>query len=439
MLRFVPFAVSEFGSLAPHAEAFLVERLTYRLEDGQRRHGVGTTATKQDSIEAAGHTAEDKRLKQLIQERLFRFVTTQDETLMPPAAAGEEDTLLGGTNESCAGGQDRNVHEYYHAAWYGAFIPGSAIELRKLLVAACVTDGITPAFGRRLEAIVHSMKAVDDGHRFRLAYLRKQWDMQMHHSDTFALDVVLTLPPLARKQRRRRRLSEPQKRALAVNAAAVSDLGGGKMASLRPAWELPFVNVFKLAGVDAGKHTHKEGDVAMVLDKSIGKKVLELRGSIPSRNFARLPKPASKTLGLTGRFCYVQIKPEPGKKWAFHLDVQTGDKYVHRISIGNMYQKRVAGVRGIQCQFDAPPDRWVTLVVDFATILQPGTMHPFVHLKAAQFSASMRVRNLFTSDLKFHPKNLPKARPCAPFPGATPRDAFPADMEAGMALWRAAG
>lgn len=78
-------------------------------------------------------------------------------------------------------------------------------------------------------------------------------------------------------------------------------------------------------------------------------------------------------------------------------------------------------------------------MVDFATILQPGTMHPFVHLKAAQFSASMRVRNLFTSDLKFHPKNLPKARPCAPFPGATPRDAFPADMEAGMALWRAAG
>lgn len=45
------------------------------------------------------------------------------------------------------------------------------------------------------------------------------------------------------------------------------------------------------------------------------------------------------------------------RRRAFHLDVQTGDKYVHRISIGNMYQKRVAGVRGIQCQFDAPPDR----------------------------------------------------------------------------------
>eukprot|EP00873_Tetraselmis_striata_P001592 jgi/Tetstr1/421856/TSEL_012756.t1 len=34
------------------------------------------------------------------------------------------------------------------------------------------------------------MEAVDDGHRFRLAYLRKHWDTQMHHSDTFGLGVV---------------------------------------------------------------------------------------------------------------------------------------------------------------------------------------------------------------------------------------------------------
>eukprot|EP00873_Tetraselmis_striata_P019150 jgi/Tetstr1/439414/TSEL_027848.t1 len=41
------------------------------------------------------------------------------------------------------------------------------------MAAACVTDGITPAFGQWLEAIVQSMEAIDDGHRFRLAYLRK--------------------------------------------------------------------------------------------------------------------------------------------------------------------------------------------------------------------------------------------------------------------------
>eukprot|EP00873_Tetraselmis_striata_P040454 jgi/Tetstr1/460718/TSEL_005905.t1 len=84
------------------------------------------------------------------------------------------------------------VDEYcYHAACYGAFIAGSTIELRsKLPAVACVTEGTTLAFGRRLEATVHGMEAVDDGHRFRLAYLRKHGGAQMHHGDTVALDVV---------------------------------------------------------------------------------------------------------------------------------------------------------------------------------------------------------------------------------------------------------
>eukprot|EP00873_Tetraselmis_striata_P026548 jgi/Tetstr1/446812/TSEL_034292.t1 len=66
--------------------------------------------------------------------------------------------------------------EYYNAACYGVLIAGSAIELWKLLAAACcVTNGIMPAFGQRVEAVVHSVEAIDDGHRFRLAYLRKHW------------------------------------------------------------------------------------------------------------------------------------------------------------------------------------------------------------------------------------------------------------------------
>eukprot|EP00873_Tetraselmis_striata_P039206 jgi/Tetstr1/459470/TSEL_004837.t1 len=199
--------------------------------------GVGTTGTEQDPIEAARRKAEDIRLKQLIHEHLSMFFITKG-THMPLAAAGEEDAIPGG-NGSRAGGQDQNVrapfvpssephyvywktalatalavsengmppdsfrrlvsspmpstvcpstclvtlasnrqqmNTSYHAACYGAFIAGSTVELRQLLAAACVTEGITPAFGQRLEAIVHSMEAIDDGHRFRLAYLRKQWD-----------------------------------------------------------------------------------------------------------------------------------------------------------------------------------------------------------------------------------------------------------------------
>eukprot|EP00873_Tetraselmis_striata_P040775 jgi/Tetstr1/461039/TSEL_006189.t1 len=70
------------------------------------------------------------------------------------------------------------------------FIVDFAVEFRKLLAAACVTDGIAPAFGQRFKAIVYTTEAVDDCHRFRLAYLRKHLDTQMHNGDTLALDVV---------------------------------------------------------------------------------------------------------------------------------------------------------------------------------------------------------------------------------------------------------
>eukprot|EP00873_Tetraselmis_striata_P002490 jgi/Tetstr1/422754/TSEL_013551.t1 len=158
----------------------------------------------QDSIDAAPREAEDTRMKQLIRrhEQFSRFFTTQD-TSMPPIAAGEVDAIVGG-NESRAVGRNRKngmppdsprrpglfpialdrVLELgnlvlsrqrmstHHAACYGDFIARSAVEPRKLPVTAYVTDVITPAFGRRLEAIVHSMEAIDDGHWFHPAYLR---------------------------------------------------------------------------------------------------------------------------------------------------------------------------------------------------------------------------------------------------------------------------
>eukprot|EP00873_Tetraselmis_striata_P002021 jgi/Tetstr1/422285/TSEL_013129.t1 len=45
-------------------------------------------------------------------------------------------------------------------------------------------------FWTAFDAVVHSMKAVDHGHMFRLAYLRKYWDTHMHGGDIFALDVT---------------------------------------------------------------------------------------------------------------------------------------------------------------------------------------------------------------------------------------------------------
>eukprot|EP00873_Tetraselmis_striata_P009178 jgi/Tetstr1/429442/TSEL_019352.t1 len=177
--------------------------------------GVKTSATTaQARIEAGRRKVEDARMRDLIQEQLSGVFATQ-ETPIPPATAGEEDAIPG-ENESRAGGMDLNrrpgffpialditleymlgnprlqpaADENYHAACYGAFIRLAVVELLKVLAAACATDGITPAFEQQLEAVVHIMEADNDGHQFRLAYLRKRWDTQMHNGDTFALDDV---------------------------------------------------------------------------------------------------------------------------------------------------------------------------------------------------------------------------------------------------------
>eukprot|EP00873_Tetraselmis_striata_P007146 jgi/Tetstr1/427410/TSEL_017574.t1 len=60
MLRFVPFAVSEFGSLAPHDDPFAMpgsgSPTAPKMVDAGKAAavgGIGRTATEQDPIEAA--------------------------------------------------------------------------------------------------------------------------------------------------------------------------------------------------------------------------------------------------------------------------------------------------------------------------------------------------------------------------------------------------
>jgi hypothetical protein len=46
----------------------------------------------------------------------------------------------------------------------------------------------------------------------------------------------------------------------------------------------------------------------LVQDKQIGKKVLRVWGNIPSTNYLQLPRKKTDSLGLTGRFLYVQVR-----------------------------------------------------------------------------------------------------------------------------------
>eukprot|EP00873_Tetraselmis_striata_P026779 jgi/Tetstr1/447043/TSEL_003671.t1 len=169
--------------------------------------GVGTTATEADFIEAARRKAEDIGMKQLIQDKLCRFFTTQ-ETPMPPAADGEEDTIPGG-NESRAGGQDQNGSAHSALSSERHYLD------RKTALATALPgfeNGMPPDSLRRPGLFPIALDRVFD---YMLGNPRLQpaangyyhaacygafiacstielphWGTQMPHGDTFALDVV---------------------------------------------------------------------------------------------------------------------------------------------------------------------------------------------------------------------------------------------------------
>lgn len=46
-------------------------------------------------------------------------------------------------------------------------------------------------------------------------------------------------------------------------------------------------------------------------DRVIGKKVFKVRGTISANNWLRVPRLRTATLGLTGRFLYLQVQHRP--------------------------------------------------------------------------------------------------------------------------------
>lgn len=58
-------------------------------------------------------------------------------------------------------------------------------------------------------------------------------------------------------------------------------------------------------------------------DKTLKGTVYRIRGSVPASNYIQLPKTSTQSLGLTGRYFYLLLRPMPNKYFVVHLDVTT--------------------------------------------------------------------------------------------------------------------
>ncbi|WIA16802.1 hypothetical protein OEZ85_013742 [Tetradesmus obliquus] len=193
-------------------------------------------------------------------------------------------------------------------------------------------------------------------------------------------------------------------------------------------WQHPFVNVFKLCGVEQQDQQKRDaeisGKVAARMDDAIHKRVLRITGAIPAVNYLKLPK--SRGFALHGRFCYLQVRFEqPSALFSIHLEAVTADGNTCRISIGNIFKaenvKKKAGC--IQFTMKDPPSCWMLLSVDLAAAVAVAAAagssssssssgstqaSPYSHLKGMQLCSTLTVRSAFTSDIRFGLQTLPR-------------------------------
>ena len=71
-----------------------------------------------------------------------------------------------------------------------------------------------------------------------------------------------------------------------------------------PLYQHPFVDVFKVFKLTEWKQAEKSGEVTELIDKQVGKKVLQLVGPSNTATFLQIPrsKSALKSLGLIGKY-----------------------------------------------------------------------------------------------------------------------------------------
>lgn len=129
------------------------------------------------------------------------------------------------------------------------------------------------------------------------------------------------------------------------------------------------------------KANKKQGDVMQAEAPEVGRKVMCIQGSISANNYIQMPHPLSeaRSLGLTGRYLYLQAKaPVSSLPLSFHIDLHLADRPRGiRISASNLY-KQVSTQNDfvVQIPLNLDMDRWTVIVFDIINLLKMSRLLP---------------------------------------------------------------
>lgn len=107
-----------------------------------------------------------------------------------------------------------------------------------------------------------------------------------------------------------------------------------------PLYQHPFVDIFKVFKLNEWKQAEKSGDVTETIDKLIGKKSLQLVGPSNTATFVQIPRTKSplKSLGLIGKYVYVEALGSGTRPFSLHFDYIIDDKQTTRLSFSNLFK-----------------------------------------------------------------------------------------------------
>ena len=109
----------------------------------------------------------------------------------------------------------------------------------------------------------------------------------------------------------------------------------------------------------------KSGGVYLdVFDKSIGRSVLQVRGSVSANNFIEY-----SDLSLMGSFLYIMMRLHKNEVGTFHIEIATTEGFTIRVTFSTLYDSvRFLG-RSLRIPLMRSEHTWMILALDMPSIL----------------------------------------------------------------------
>ena len=124
---------------------------------------------------------------------------------------------------------------------------------------------------------------------------------------------------------------------------------------------LDYFKTFKIFDL---KKLDKQGDVKLVQDKSLSRKILSVDGNVSTHNFIVFNTTTYPSINFSQRYLYIMGYLDNGKNFCFQLTLHLNAK-IYKVLYSTIYKATKMTVQGLlQMPLELPSSKWTVLVID---------------------------------------------------------------------------